>query len=200
MTHRVGYFSSCALAAVGLVYIGVAGTGIAVAGSDPIRDPILAVMEVLTFLAALLVVLVMAAVHDRAVPDTRIFGSIALSFAVVMTGLTSAVHFVALSAGRQTGLTTLGWPSALYAVELLAWDLFLGLSLVSAAFVFRGPGLARAVRWSLAATGGLCLLGTAGPLMGDMAFQRVGIVGYGVGLPITSVLIALTFRKQDRTA
>jgi hypothetical protein len=36
--------------------------------------------------------------------------------------------------------------------------------------------------------------------MGDMAFQRVGIVGYGVGLPITSVLIALTFRKQGRTA
>lgn len=66
VTHRLGYVAAWALAGVGLLYAAVVGAGIAEAGSDPIRDPILTVMEVLTLLAALLVVLVMAAVHERA--------------------------------------------------------------------------------------------------------------------------------------
>lgn len=196
MTYRPGFVAAWSLAGVGLLYAAVVAAAIADVGAEPIRDPVLAVMEVLTVLAALLVVVVMAAVYERAAPHARHYASIALSFAVVMAGLTSAVHFVALSAGRQTGLTALAWPSTLYAVELLAWDLFLGLSLLFAAPVFKGPGLQNAVRWSLTVTGGLCLLGTAGPLTGDMAVQRIGMAGYGVGLPITSALMALAFRQS----
>ena len=129
-----------------------------------------------------------------------VYALLALCFAVMMAVLTSAVHFIALSSGRQTGLTTLEWPSTLYAVELLAWDVFLGLSLLCAAPVFAGSGLLRAVRWSLVVTGTLCLLGAAGPLMGDMAVQRIGMVGYGIGLPIASALIAMTFRRSARSA
>ena len=37
------------------------------------------------------------------------------------------VYFVALTAGRQPDFTALAWPSTLYAAELPAWDVFLGL-------------------------------------------------------------------------
>lgn len=198
MAHRLGYFAAWSLTCVGVAYAIVVAVGIAQAGQAPIVDPVFAVMEVLTLLAALLIVIVLTSLYDYASSDRKLYALIALSFGIVMAGLTSGVHFVALSAGRQAGLTTLEWPSTLYAVELLAWDVFLGLALLFAALVFVGPGSLPAVRWTLTVTGTLCLLGAIGPLVGDMGLQRVGIVGYGVGLPISSVLLASVFRRRQR--
>jgi hypothetical protein len=198
--RRIGHLSSIGLALVGIVYAVVVAFGIAAAGLDnPIVDPILAVMEALTLVSAPLIVILMASICAIATHDRKVFGIIALSFGVIMAGLTSAVHFVALTAGRQTGIAVLEWPSVSYAVELLAWDVFLGLSLVSAACVFPGLGIRAAVRWSLATTGTLSLLGAIGPILGDMALQRVGMLGYGVGLPIASLVLARFFRRHEVT-
>src|SRR5688572_19497531 len=195
-THRLAYYAAWSLTLVGIAYAAVVGVGIAQAGRDPIVDPVLAVMEVLTLLAAQLVVILLAGTFDYAGPNRKSYALVALCFGIVMAGLTSGVHFVALTAGRQTGLTALEWPSTLYAVELLAWDVFLGLALLFAACVFVGPGLMSAVRWTLIVTGALCLLGAVGPLVGNMAVQRIGIVGYGIGLPISSALLILVFRRR----
>lgn len=191
LARRIGQFASIGLALVGIVYVVVVAFGVAGVGlEDPIADPTLAVMEALTLLSAPLIVILMAAIYVNATEQRKVFGIIALSFGIIMAGLTSAVHFVALTAGRQTGFTVLEWPSTLYAVELLAWDLFLGLSLLSAAFVFPGPGGQAAIRWSLLVTGALSLFGAIGPILGDMALQRIGILGYGLALPITCLLLA----------
>jgi len=199
MNVRLGELSSWGPVVVGVAYAAVVALGIAEAGlSDPMVDPILAVMEGLSMAAALLVVILMAAVYGYAEPDRKLLGLIALSFVIIMAGLTSAVHFVALTAGRQTDFIAMKWPSNLYAVELLAWGVFLGLALLFAAPVFAGSGLGAAARWSLAASGALCLAGTIGPLVGDMALQRIGILGYGVGLPIASVALALVFRRDAK--
>jgi hypothetical protein len=112
-----------------------------------------------------------------------------------MAGLTSGVHFMALTAGRQTDFATLERPSTLHAVELLAWDVFLGLALVFAAPVFAGSGRRARARWALVATVVLCLLGGIGPIVGNMAIQRIGILGYGVALPIMCILLALVFHQ-----
>jgi hypothetical protein len=195
---RLGYFAAWGLTCVGVAYAAVVAVGIAEAGQDPIVDPVFAVMEVLTLLAAVLIVIVLACLYDYAGSDRKLCALIAMSCGTVMAGLTSGVHFVALTAGRQTGLTTLEWPSTLYAVELLAWDVFLGLALLFAASVFAGPGSLSSVRWTLTVTGTLCLVGAIGPLVGDMALQRVGIIGYGIGLPISSALLALVFQRRNR--
>lgn len=191
----VGYRAAAALGTVGVLYAGVVAAGVAAVGlEDPIVDPILAVMEILTLLSAPLVVILLAAIHGYASPRRKVLSLTALGFGIIMAGLTSSVHFVGLTAGRQTGAGTLEWPSVPYAVELLAWDLFLGLALLFAAAVFSGGGRHRTARWSLAVTGGLCLLGTVGPLLGDMGLQRIGILGYGIGLPISSFILATVFR------
>lgn len=196
--HRTGHLSSFGLFVVGVVYAAVVAVGISQAGADdPIVDPILAVMEALTLLSAPLVVAVMASIYVTARRERKVFGAMALTFAGVMAGLTSAVHFVTLTAGRQTDFTALEWPSTLYAVELLAWDVFLGLSLLSAAFVFVGPGLQSAARWALLAAGALSLLGAIGPIVGDMTLQRIGILGYGVGLPIAALVLSRFFRGNE---
>ncbi|TDT36534.1 hypothetical protein DES49_3098 [Halospina denitrificans] len=195
---RVGYLSSIGLFVVGVAYVVVVAFGISQAGfDDPIVDPTLSVMEALTLLSAPLVVAVMASVYETANRDRKVFGVMALVFAGVMAGLTSAVHFVALTAGRQTDFAVLEWPSTLYAVELLAWDIFLGLSLLCAALVFVGSGIRTFARMSLLAAGTLSLLGAIGPLVGDMTLQRVGILGYGIGLPIAALVLSQFFRRNE---
>jgi hypothetical protein len=201
MTRRLGFLAAVGLAMIGVAYAIVVAVGVARAGfSEPITDPVLAVMEIITLAAAPLVVILMAAVHQHADEERKLLSLIALCFAVLMAGMTSAVHFVALTAGRQTGFRVLEWPSTLYAVELLAWDVFLGLSLMFAGPVFRGAGLHAMTRRALMAAGALCLAGTVGPVLGRMPLQRVGILGYGVALPIASSMLALVFRGAGAEA
>jgi hypothetical protein len=197
LNRKLGLLSSSGLVIVGITYAVVVAFGVAQAGrTEPIVDPVLAVMEAMTLVAGLLVTGMLVAVYGFADHDRKPLALIALSFGVIMAALTSAVHFVALTAGRQTDFTALEWPSTLYALELLAWDVFLGLALLFAAAVFVGTGTRAVARWSLAAAGALCLLGTIGPAIGDLAVQRIGILGYGVGLPIASLAVAIVFHRD----
>ena len=97
---------------------------------------------------------------------------------------------------RQVGAAGIVWPSRTYAAELLAWDVFLGLALVFAAPVFEGGDGERAVRRALWLCGGLCLVGTVGPLVGDMRLQLPGILGYAGVLPVLSFLLARRFARE----
>ncbi|MEE4252114.1 MAG: hypothetical protein V2I38_16115 [Alcanivoracaceae bacterium] len=200
VANRTGFLSSIALFMVAAGYLVVVAFAMWQIGLDaPIVDPTLAVMEGLTLLSAPLVVAVMASVYETARRDRKVFAVMALVFAGIMAGLTSVVHFVALTSGRQTDFSALQWPSTLYAVELLAWDVFLGLSLLCAALAFVGSGIRAFTRRSLAVAGGLSLLGAIGPIIGDMALQRIGMLGYGVGLPIAALALSRFFYGNEES-
>lgn len=198
---RLGLWSSVAIVLVGLAYAAVLAVGVARFGPRaPITDPILAVMEVLTLLSAAPVVTVMAALHARAPEDRKAVALAALAFATLFAGATSAVHFVELTAARQLGGGGLAWPSRAYALELLAWDVFLGLALLLAAASLRATARERGARLALRACGVLCLAGTIGPVVGDMRVQRIGIVGYALVLPIGAALLARLFASDLSSA
>jgi hypothetical protein len=196
---RLGLWSSAAVVGIGVAYAVALAVGFARHGlHEPIADPVLAVMEVLTLLSALPIVTLMAAVHDRAAPGRKVYGLTAVAFATLCAGTTSAVHFVELTAARQLGGGGIAWPSRVYAAELLAWDVFLGLALLFASPVFDGGGPERTVRRGLLACGVLCLAGTVGPAMGNMRLQLVGVVGYAGLLPVVSLLLARQFARSAR--
>lgn len=191
---HLGRWSALAVFLVGIAYAIALTAGFAVHGlSEPIVDPILAVMEVLTVLSALPMVVLMAAVHGFAETGRKVFGVVALAFTVLFAGTTVAVHFVELTARRQLGTAGIVWPSAVYAVELLAWNLFLGLALLFAAPVFAGVGRERNVRRGMVVTGLLCIAGVVGPAVGNMRLQLVGVVGYAVALPVVCLMLASVF-------
>lgn len=148
--NRLGIWSAVAVFLIGIAYFVTLTIGFAVHGlTEPIVDPILAIMEVLTLMSALSMVVIMAAVHGYASVNRKIYSSIALAFTILFAGTTSAVHFVELTALRQVGSAGIVWPSPQYAVELLAWNLFLGLALLFASPVFDGVGPERGVRRGL---------------------------------------------------
>lgn len=193
----LGRWSSFSVFLIGLAYLGALVIGFTTRGlSAPIVDPLLAIMELLTLLVAPILLVMMAAVRGRAPAALDTVGSLAFAFMALATGLTSAVHFVALTATRQLGSALLVWPSSAYAVELLAWDGFLGLSLVFAAFTLQRGGRERHVRRGLLACGLLCLLGVIGPAVGNMRLQLVGVFAYGVLLPVVSLLLSRLFRDD----
>jgi len=170
---------------------GFAGHGL----NEPISDPVLAVMEVLTLLSAPPLVILMAEVYEGAAPARKVHGLVKFSFATLLAGVTSIVHFVELTAVRQTGgrrdrMAVNGIRGGTARVECV-----LGLALVFAAPVFDGGGSERAVRRGFSICGILCLAGAVGPSVGNMRLQSMGILGYAVVLPVVCVLLARVFRR-----
>lgn len=193
--RRLGFHAGRAVTAVGMAYAVVLAAGIARHGLDrPITDPILAAMEVLTILSALPMSGVFVALQAAAPDDRRPWATLALLFGALFTGVTTGVHVVELTAGRAMARPGLVWPSTPYAVELVAWDVLLGLALLCAAGAVPPRDQGRRLRAWLVATGGLCLAGMVGPLGGDMRLQRIGVLGYAVFLPITTWMLARWFR------
>lgn len=194
-SNRLGQVSSFGVFLIGMVYLLALAVGFTKYGlSAPIVDPLLAIMEILTLSSTPLLLVMMAAVYGRAPGESKTMGMIGFACMTLAMGMTSAVHFVELTAMRQLGSTHLVWPSPTYALELLAWDGLLGMALLFAAFTFADSGRERRVRRSLLVCGSLCLLGIVGPMVGNMRLQLVGVFGYGGVLPFACLLLAQLFR------
>jgi len=196
---RLGARASISVVLVGVVYAVVLAFGMWHHGlSEPIADPVLAVMELLTIASAVPILMVFVALRALAPAAERARSTVALGSAALFACTTVGVHLFELTAGRRTGSRGLVWPSISYTFELLAWDLLLGFALVLAAVALRPDTTAtRARRW-LAVTGALCLLGTIGPVIGNMRVQLIGVFGYAVLLPITAGMLAAWFGRESR--
>lgn len=112
------------------------------------------------------------------------------------------MHAVILTLSRQAAFSGLEWsplilsfrwPSVPYALDILAWDVFFSLSVLFAAFVFRGSRLATLIRLLLAVSGVLALGGLSGVIAGNMQLRCIGIVGYAGIFPITALLLSALF-------
>ena len=122
----------------------------------------------------------------------------AFGWMLVAACLTMTVHVVELVVARRVEpeavpgfarLFDFAWPSMLYAVDIVAWDLLLGLSLVFAAVVFTGHRY-RAARRGLLVSGVLCLGGLVGPAIDVLAWRGIGILGYVVAFPVACVALS----------
>jgi hypothetical protein len=191
------------VAVVGVVYLGVIGSWLALVRTPdaPIGDPYLLLMEVLTILSALGLSGWVAARLLLAAPHQRLFAVSAFAAGVCASALTITVHLVQLTAVRQmwkAGVLPdyrLVWPSPLFAVEYVAWDLFTGLTMIFLGLDQRTAGETGG-RLPLLVGGGLCLVGFGGPLSGNLSLQNLAVLGYGVLLPLGAYLSIAGFRSE----
>jgi hypothetical protein len=200
-------------AALALVFFGVAYAVITTVGlvslkspQEPIPDPFNFLMEVLIVVMAPLYVAVMVAVHAFAERSVKAYSLMALACMIACAAITSSVHFVMLTVSRQVAFTSVSWmplflswkwPSVIYAVDILAWDWFYGLSLLFAALVFKGGRLQTAVRLVMALSGVLSLAGLIFLPFGNIQLRMIGIFGYaGLG-PVVYLLVALVLGRAE---
>ena len=170
----------------------------------PIGDPWFPMMEILIIVTMPLMVGLMAAVHAWAAPQNKVYSLLALVFMSLLTVITCSVHFVILTVTHQTdyvgqswlpSVLSFEWLSVTYALDILAWDVFFALAVLSAATVFRGSRLATQVRVLMIVSGILSLGGLSGVFLDDSTFRSIGIVGYAAVFPVAALLLAILFYR-----
>lgn len=201
--RRLGITSGTEILVVGILYVAVITSWLIIEGTplEPIGDPYLALMEVLTMVSALSLLGLVIAIWCFANSGRRLHALAALAVGGLAVGLTMAVHFVQLTAVRQLWRAgrlvdyRLVWPSALFAVEYFVWDILVGFTMLSVGFAIPdGCATAHARRaWQIG--GVLCIVGVAGPLSGRMPLQNIAVMGYAIVLPIAGALTARLFRE-----
>ena len=209
-SHRkLGRLSSLAVFVVLLAYIPTLVLGLLSlkSANQPIGDPYFSLLELLIVIAAPPMVIVMVAVHAYAPPEVKAYSLIALAFMIILTGITTTVHFAILTVSHQIAdagfsqssfLLSFNWPSVAYATDNLAWDLFFALSMLFGAFAFRKGALEKAVRFTMLLSGGLSFVGLFGvPFLSQTSVIRnIGIVGYaGVGI-VVFLLLGILFGRS----
>lgn len=202
--------SAAIILVVGCAYAIVLALGFASlnASDQPIGDPYFTALEALILVLAPAMVVLMAVVHSWSAHESKAMSLAALSFTGMMATVTCSVHFVILALSGQPGsaghamageFLAFRWPSLVYVLDILAWDVFFALSMLFAATVFRGGGIIRAIRISMIISGVLALAGLLGVTTGNMTIRDVGIAGYlGVFLVVDTLLLIL-FLRSDAT-
>jgi hypothetical protein len=87
------------------------------------------------------------------------------------------------------------WPSVVYALDILAWDVLFALAVFSVAPVFNGSRLAKWTRALLILSGVLAVGGLSGVVANDMQLRSIGIIGYALVFPATAALLAIIFHR-----
>lgn len=173
---------------------------------EPVGDPWFIVLEVLILAIILPIVVLFSAVHALVGADERAWTASALVCAGAAACLTSVSHFCVLTLSRnpafldpalRDSLFAFHWPSLSYAIDIAAWDFFFALACLLLAAGFGRERAARPVRLGLRLSGVLSLAGLAGPLVGNMQVRNIGILGYAVCFPLTTLLIAGYFARRE---
>ena len=207
--RRLGIAAAWAVFCLGVVYAITLVLGLHSLSSpeDPIGDPFFSLLELLIVFMAPLMVVGMVAVHGYAAPDARAYSLTALAFLVIFAAITYSVHFVILTVGHGVNTTelpeasrmlTFRWPSLVYALDTLSWDLFFALGILFAAPVFRQGRREAAVRILLTASGVLSLAGLIGVPLANMQIRMIGVIGYAGIAPIAFLLMAMVFGRTAR--
>jgi hypothetical protein len=210
--RSLGIFSAAATVILLVAYALTLAVGLASLESaqQPIGNPMFTILEVLIIVMMPAMVALMVAVHAWAPMQAKTLTLTSLVFMGLLAGVTSVVHFCVLTLSRQPEFVgrpweslvfPFAWPSVVYALDILAWDVFFPLSMLFAAPVFRGSRLAAWIRVLMIASGVLSLAGLSGVVVGDMQLRKIGIVGYvGVFLVVAVLLAILFYRATPQEA
>jgi hypothetical protein len=209
-THRdrtIGAWTARAMFVLSVGYVVVFIAGFASLGnvSDPLPDPYLAIAEILILVMAPIMVMLMWSIHECAPQRVKPFTHVALGWMFAAAAFTITVHFVELTVARHINPATFPgyarifdfeWPSLLYAIDIVAWDVFFGLSLL-----FAVPAFARTsdamIRKGFILSGSLCLIGLIGPAVNQLAWRGLGILGYAIIFPLTCLPLSRAFYGPD---
>ena len=204
--RSLGIFSAAVTVILLVAYTVTLSVGLASLESpdQPIGNPMFTILEVLIIIMMPAMVALMVAVHAWAPMHAKTLSLTAVVFMGLLAGLTCSVHFVILTLSRQPKFTeqswlplvlSFNWPSVVYALDILAWDIFFALSMLFAAPIFRGSRLAAWIRALMIASGVLALAGLSGVVAGDMQLRNIGIVGYVGVFLVVAALLAVLFHR-----
>jgi hypothetical protein len=199
---------SLLLTAIGILYIIVVTVGIGTAdkASGKISDQVLVIMEVLTLLSAIAFLLLSVSLHFLTSKKLRIFSMTGLLFMAISTALTCCVHFIGLTVSKDLikvnnsfeGLFSFNWPSLLFSIDILAWDLFFGLAFLFLGIPFLHCKEERKIGVIMIISGMFSLLGLIALPLNNMNIRFIGIFGYTVLPVIACIMLIIKLKIKKR--
>lgn len=149
-------------------------------------------------------------IHDAARAEHKSLTRLALGFALIFAALSSVNYFVQLGSVRQNvergqleGILQFlqaNPASAITAVNVLGWSIFMGLSSLLVTPVFSGGRLQTIVRVSFLANGACCLLGAVGYVLGIAVLVFLTLtLGMGGAVLAASISTGVWFRRMQQT-
>lgn len=204
--RRLGLFSAAATAILLVAYAITLVIGLASLKSpdDPIGNPWFTMLEVEIIVMMPAIVALFVAVHAWTPARAKALSLSSVVFMGVLAGITCSLHFVVLTLSRQAEFVdqpwlplfmSFEWPSVVYALDILAWDIFFAIAILFAAPVFSGSRLTTWIRGLMIASGVLSLAGLSGVVLGSMQWRNIGIIGYVPVFLVVVVLLAILFRR-----
>jgi hypothetical protein len=204
--RRLGIFSAVATAILLVAYAITLVIGLASLKSpdDPIGNPWFTMLEVEIIVMMPAIVALFVAVHAWAPKRVKTLSLCSVVFMGVLAGITCSLHFVVLTLSRQAEFAdqpwlslfmSFEWPSVVYALDILAWDIFFAVAILFAAPVFSESRLAAWIRGLMIVSGVLSLAGLSGVVLGSMQWRNIGIVGYVPVFLVVVVLLAILFQR-----
>ena len=204
--RRLGIFSAVATAILLVAYAITLVIGLASLTSpdQPIGNPWFTMLEIEIIVMMPAIVALFVAVHAWAPARAKTLSLSSVVFMGVLAGITCSLHFVVLTLSRQAEFVdqpwlplfmSFEWPSVVYALDILAWDIFFAVAILFTAPVFSGSRLTAWIRGLMIASGVLSLAGLSGVVLGSMQWRNIGIVGYVPVFLVVVVLLAILFRR-----
>lgn len=204
--RRLGLFSAWVTAVLLVAYAITLVIGLVSLKSpdDPIGNPWFTMLEVEIIVMMPAIVTLFVAVHAWTPARAKTLSLSSVVFMGVLAGITCSLHFVVLTLSRQAEFVdqpwlplfmSFEWPSVVYALDILAWDIFFALGILFAAPVFRGSRLTTWIKGLMITSGVLSLAGLSGVVLGSMQWRNIGIVGYVPVFLVVVVLLAILFRR-----
>jgi len=141
----------------------------------------------------------MACIHEYAPSDMKFFSRLGLLFSTGYATLIGFNYYMQLTLVRQnlySDVFAMDNPlSIMIVIEALGYG-FMGLATLSTAFVFTNGKVEKAIRWLFIFNGILGVGGIIGYALGlNMNILLGGLIVWDIIMPISSVLMAILFRR-----
>lgn len=177
---------------------------------EQVGDPYFSIMETTILILCPLLCVFFARLVTRKNGGRKASGLVSIVFLACMIASTSAVHFLVLTVSRPLSfcdpsfsrLFSFTWPSVVYSVDILAWDVFFPLSCIFLMPSIPRNGLAGKAGISFWVSGAaLSFAGLIGVPLGNMQVRLVGVLGYAFLIPVAILLtsVALYGSKESGT-
>lgn len=174
----------------------------------PMNDPFRPIASILLIFTAALMIASLSAVHAYAPPELKGFSLLALIFMGLAMGTTTIVNFsFFLIITHPVEMANAPWlslffpakrPGVLGSIDLLAWGWFFGLSMITAAPVFKDGDREKGLRLVMLLTGASTIVGWLIMVFIPAAFVPALILqalGWGVLVLIVYFLLARLFDR-----
>jgi hypothetical protein len=145
-------------------------------------------------------VLVMACIHEYASPERRLYSLLGLLFAVGYSVLIGFNYYMQLTLATLPGFAVMfdmkSPKSIMWVIEILGYG-FMGLSTLSAAWVFTSGGIVKGIKWLFVANGVLGVGGMLGYALGwNVNILLGGLIAWDIIMPVSTILLSIMFWKS----